>query len=46
MAQRVVAAIPKGELSVVANAGHSVAGDNPQGFYDAVTSFIANHPEF
>ena len=30
----------QGRLAVVAQAGHSVMTDNPEGFRDAVTSFV------
>ncbi len=39
-AQRLVAAIPHGQLATVASAGHSVMGDNPEGFYQAVKTFL------
>jgi pimeloyl-ACP methyl ester carboxylesterase len=39
-AQRMIAAIPKGQLATVPGAGHSVMGDNPEGFYHAVKTFL------
>jgi pimeloyl-ACP methyl ester carboxylesterase len=39
-AQRMVDAIPHGQLATVAGAGHSVMGDNPEGFYQAVKTFL------
>ena len=39
-AQRMVATIPRGQLATVAGAGHSVMGDNPEGFYQAVKTFL------
>ena len=39
-AQRLQAAIPNSRLSVVAGAGHSVMGDNPDGFAQAVQEFL------
>jgi pimeloyl-ACP methyl ester carboxylesterase len=39
-AQRMVAAIPRGQLATVPGAGHSVMGDNPEGFYQAVQTFL------
>jgi len=33
-------ALPKGELAVVGQAGHSVMTDNPRGFRDAVCRFV------
>ena len=39
-AQRMVAAIPRGQLATVSGAGHSVMGDNPEGFYQAVQTFL------
>ena len=40
-AERLQAAIPNSRLSVVAGAGHSVMGDNPDGFAQAVQEFLA-----
>src|SRR2546426_5581038 len=39
-AQRMVAAMPHGQLATVPGAGHSVMGDNPEGFYQAVKTFL------
>ena len=39
-AERLQAAIPNSQLSVVAGAGHSVMGDNPDGFAKAVQEFL------
>lgn len=39
-ARRMARALPRGELTTVAGAGHSVAGDNPAGFYEAVMPFL------
>jgi len=39
-AQRMVAAMPRGQLATVPGAGHSVMGDNPEGFYQAVKTFL------
>jgi pimeloyl-ACP methyl ester carboxylesterase len=33
-------ALPNGQLAVVAQAGHSVMTDNPEGFREAVTGFV------
>ena len=40
-AQRFVAALPKGQLVTVANAGHNVHGANTPGFLEAVVPFLA-----
>jgi pimeloyl-ACP methyl ester carboxylesterase len=40
-AERVTRVIPAAELCTVPAAGHSVAGDNPDGFYAAVGPFMA-----
>jgi len=41
VADRMVeAALPKGQLAVVARAGHSVMTDNPDGFREAVCAFV------
>ena len=40
-AERLQVAIPSSRLSVVAGAGHSVMGDNPDGFAQAVQEFLA-----
>jgi pimeloyl-ACP methyl ester carboxylesterase len=32
--------LAEGTLAIVAQAGHSVMTDNPEGFRDAVTSFV------
>ena len=40
-AERVTRTIPGAELCTVPAAGHSVAGDNPDGFYAAVGPFLA-----
>jgi esterase len=40
-AERLHAAIPNSRLSVVPGAGHSVMGDNPDGFAQAVQEFLA-----
>jgi pimeloyl-ACP methyl ester carboxylesterase len=34
-----VEALPQGRLAVVAQAGHSVMTDNPEGFAEAVAAF-------
>ncbi len=39
-AERLQAAIPNSRLSVVSGAGHSVMGDNPDGFAQAVQEFL------
>jgi len=39
-ALRVAAAIPDARCVTVANAGHTVQGDNPRGFVDAVRPFL------
>jgi pimeloyl-ACP methyl ester carboxylesterase len=39
-AQRMVATIPRGQLATVPGAGHSVMGDNPEEFYQAVKTFL------
>jgi pimeloyl-ACP methyl ester carboxylesterase len=39
-AQRMVTAMPRGQLATVPGAGHSVMGDNPEGFYQAVKTFL------
>lgn len=41
IAERVVRTVRGAELRTVAGAGHSVAGDNPDGFYDAVGPFLS-----
>jgi pimeloyl-ACP methyl ester carboxylesterase len=40
-ARKTVAAMVQGRLATVPGAGHSVMGDNPEGFYRAVTAFLA-----
>ncbi len=40
-AQRTAAALPRGALEEVPNAGHSVQGDNPAGFATAVDAFLS-----
>ncbi len=40
---RFLAEVPGSEASVVAGAGHSVMGDNPEGFLEAVRPFLARH---
>eukprot|EP01128_Nolandella_sp_AFSM9_P005125 TRINITY_DN2433_c0_g1_i1.p1 TRINITY_DN2433_c0_g1~~TRINITY_DN2433_c0_g1_i1.p1 ORF type:complete len:459 (-),score=99.44 TRINITY_DN2433_c0_g1_i1:61-1437(-) len=40
VALKMVDTLKEGKLKTVANAGHSVAGDNPQGFYEAVEEFL------
>lgn len=40
IADRMVDEIPKGRLAVVPQAGHSVMTDNPEGFNEAVASFV------
>jgi pimeloyl-ACP methyl ester carboxylesterase len=42
-AERLAATLPDGRLSTVAGAGHSVPGDNPEGFYRAVMPFLREH---
>ena len=42
VAERVVAEMPRARLSVVARAGHSVPGDNPDDFTEVVREFIAD----
>ncbi len=42
-AARVVAALPHGTLVTVPDAAHSVPGDNPAGFRDAVAGFLREH---
>lgn len=39
VAERMVEALPQGRLAVVAQAGHSVMTDNPEGFAEAVAAF-------
>ncbi|WOF74270.1 alpha/beta hydrolase [Parvibaculaceae bacterium PLY_AMNH_Bact1] len=39
-AQRFVHLLPNGELTVVANAGHTVQGDNPKGLIKALEGFL------
>jgi len=39
-ARKLQAAIPRSELAIVAGAGHSVMGDNPEGFLAAVRPFL------
>lgn len=41
MANKMVETLPDGRLATVEGAGHSVAGDNPTGFYEAVGAFVA-----
>ena len=40
MADKMVATLAEGTLTVVPEAGHSVAGDNPAGFHQAVSEFV------
>ena len=42
VAERVVAEMPRARLSVVARAGHSVPGDNPDDFTAMVREFLAD----
>ena len=42
-AGRFVATVPGSRVAEVAGAGHSVMGDNPAGFLDAVAPFLARH---
>ncbi len=42
VAERVVAEMPRARLSVVAGAGHSVPGDNPDDFTAAVREFLGD----
>ncbi len=39
-ANRFVQLLPKGQLAVVQNAGHTVQGDNPKGLLDVMQSFL------
>ena len=39
-AERMQDTLPQGELAVVSGAGHSIAGDNPDGFLQAVVPFL------
>jgi pimeloyl-ACP methyl ester carboxylesterase len=39
-AERMRAAIPNSQVTVVPDAGHSVMGDNPAGFAAAVQEFL------
>jgi pimeloyl-ACP methyl ester carboxylesterase len=39
VAERMVEVLPQGRLAVVAQAGHSVMTDNPEGFAEAVAAF-------
>jgi pimeloyl-ACP methyl ester carboxylesterase len=41
-AAKLQAAIPGSRLAVVPRAGHSVMGDNPEGFVAAVRAFVAS----
>jgi pimeloyl-ACP methyl ester carboxylesterase len=41
-AQKTVAAMARGRLATVPGAGHSVMGDNPEGFYRVVQAFLEN----
>jgi pimeloyl-ACP methyl ester carboxylesterase len=43
-AEKLQAAIPKSRLAVVPGAGHSVMGDNPTGFVEAVRAFLRTLP--
>jgi esterase len=40
-AERLAAALPRGELQEIPNAGHTVQGDNPAAFAAAVEGFLA-----
>jgi pimeloyl-ACP methyl ester carboxylesterase len=40
---RFLSALQRGRVAEVAGAGHSVMGDNPGGFLDAVAPFLARH---
>ncbi|MGH2608386.1 MAG: alpha/beta fold hydrolase, partial [Tepidiformaceae bacterium] len=42
VAERVVAEMPRARLSIVAGAGHSVPGDNPDDFTAAVREFVSD----
>lgn len=42
--QQFLAAVPGSRAAEVAGAGHSVMGDNPEGFLAAVEPFLARHP--
>lgn len=42
-AERMRDELDDGELAVVERAGHSVAGDNPEGFRDAAAPFLDRH---
>ena len=42
-AARVRDTLARGTLHTVPDAGHSVPGDNPDGFHDAVASFLIQH---
>ena len=42
-AERFVRTVPGSRVAVVPGAGHSVMGDNPAGFLDAVRPFLARH---
>jgi len=44
-AERIKSIIPECEIKVVSGANHSIAGDNPQGFYDAFIPFIREHTQ-
>lgn len=45
VAERAVREMPRARLALVAEAGHSVPGDNPDDFTDAVRSFLADVEE-
>jgi esterase len=42
-AARVTATLPRGTLATVADAAHSVPGDNPAGFRSAIADFLREH---
>jgi pimeloyl-ACP methyl ester carboxylesterase len=42
-ADRLAGALSAGELVTIPGAGHSVAGDQPEAFRDAVVPFLRRH---
>jgi pimeloyl-ACP methyl ester carboxylesterase len=42
-ARQLAASFPNGHLAVVPDAGHTVPGDNPKGFQDAIDVFLTQH---
>lgn len=42
-AEKLTAALPRGEWVRIANAGHTVPGDNPAALASAVATFLRRH---